>query len=212
MNDSKVTKETTDWLLINKASGWHSFRGKDKENPNLQDWLEELYPELGKIPDSGLCHRLDRWTSGALLVGRNLDTHNTISDLIRGRGIHKIYLAWVEGRIEDGEFKLYFANRYRRSRVMKPSATGEEKQMGQCRWRTLQYSTARSLIEVQLIGPGKRHQIRSGLKYFGHPICGDKLYGASDSSFFGLHAWKLKWDDLELICPIPPHWPPETRS
>jgi len=64
------------------------------------------------------------------------------------------------------------------------------------------------VVEVELIGPGRRHQIRAGFAYLEHPLEGDTLYGAQGPSHFSLHAWKIMIDGLTVIAPPPPRFVP----
>jgi 23S rRNA-/tRNA-specific pseudouridylate synthase len=86
------------------------------------------------------------------------------------------------------------------------ATTGRANHHGRGAWRVVERNDDHDLVEVRLIGPGRRHQIRAGLAFLGHPIINDELYGGPASSrpgIFGLHAWKLVIGVIEVVAPIP---------
>lgn len=211
--------ETANWLVINKPSGWHSVRLARSEQDDeaggvtssgiLQDWLARQYPDLAALPESGLAQRLDRMTSGCVIVGRSIEAVTRLSNAVRGRWgtIHKTYLAMAQGRCENGTFELYFHSRYRRSRKVLVEDSGPVKEQGACRWHALERRTDSTLLEVELLGPGRRHQIRAGLAHLGHPLLGDELYGGRPwRGRFGLHAWRVVIEDKTITAPAPSSW------
>lgn len=213
----ELISETANWLVVNKPSGWHSVRlaRDDQQHESgastgiLQDWLAAKYPDLADLPESGLVQRLDHMTSGCAIVGRSSESVARLADAVRGHwgSIRKTYLAMVEGRCADGSFDLYFCSRYRRSRKVTVHETGQAKERGACRWRLVDDRGKSTLLDVELLGPGRRHQIRAGLAHLGHPILGDELYGGREwSGRFGLHAWKVVIEDQTIIAPAPTFW------
>lgn len=207
------------WMVVNKPSGWHTLSRGDDDDASISDdaklkdesleaWLRRERPEQAVVPEAGIAHRLDQRTSGCILVAKNPETYLSMRELIRSEEIQKTYLALVEGALNSGEFQLYFFSRYKRSQKVTVTETGKSQIMGRCSWKTLHSTSKRSLIKIDLIGRGKRHQIRAGFAYLGHPICGDSLYGAERwKDAFGLHAWRLKWKALDVTAPVPDTWP-----
>lgn len=202
-------RETESWMIIGKPPHWHTLRG-DRE-PNIEDWLLRTYPELSHIREAGLVHRLDEGTSGCLLVTKNEDAYAELSHSFKVPGlVQKTYLCVVKGVPKQNMFELYFSSRYKRSQKASVELKGRVRDRGQCRFQVLKTFGEESLLSVELIGPGKRHQIRAGLAFLGHPIRGDALYGSSVSSKeLHLHAWKLKLDGLETECPLFTPWEPQ---
>jgi len=212
-----VIRETPNWLVVNKPSGWHSVRLRRNDQDDhagapggiLQDWLARQYPDLAALPESGLVQRLDRMTSGCAIVGRSSQSVARLADAVRGRwgSIRKTYLAMVEGRCEDGAFDLYFGSRYRRSRKVSVHESGQAKERGACRWRAVEVRGDSTLIEIELLGPGRRHQIRAGLAHLSHPLRGDELYGGPAwNGRFGLHAWRVVIEDQMITAAVPSSW------
>lgn len=208
-----IVHETEDWLVVSKPGGWHSVR-QDRNDPNcvLQTWLAEHRPELRRVgSESGLVHRLDQLTSGALLVARNPNAYDRLTAAMRAGGhgrITKQYVALVEGSVwRDEGFELYFESRYKRSRQVTVAPTGRASQRGRCRWRVVGPVDEGTLLIVDLIGPGRRHQIRAGLASLGFPLRGDVLYGGRPWDVgLGLHAWRLAVDGVNVTCDVPSSW------
>jgi len=214
-----VIRQTPQWLVVNKPSGWHTVRiragngsGSDAASSSgriLQDWLEARFSELALLRESGLVQRLDYLTSGCVITGRSDETVAQLREALRkpSGGIGKTYLAMVDGNLSPGSFELYFHSRYRRSRKITVSDSGGDAERGQCQWRVRQRLPRQTLLEVDLIGPGRRHQIRAGLAHLGHPLLGDELYGGPPwDGRFGLHAWRVVIDGETVTADAPGEW------
>lgn len=205
-----ILRVTRDWLVVDKPAGWHSVRGRTVAGSRgggvLEPWLAHARPELAELPESGLVHRLDRDTSGCVVVARSLSAH---ADLVRrfraGRGVRKIYLARVvPGIASDGDVNLHFTSRHKRSARVLVSDDGDARSAGRTRWRVIARDALRGdLVELELIGPGKRHQLRASCAHLGHPLLGDALYGGSAASALQLHAWRVAIDADEVEAPAP---------
>jgi len=207
MKALNILLEDKHCLVLEKLSGLHTLGPVD----SMQSLLIEKFPEQSSLPDSGICHRLDQLTSGALFAAKSLEDFGKFrkefsSD--NGR-FKKTYLALVEANSTRpaGEFVLYFRGRYKSSKKVSVYDSGKPNELGRCRWKLIESQNGLKLLEVELLGPGRRHQIRAGLAHFKLPIVGDTLYGAKASLVFGLHAWKLQWDQNTVSCPIPALWP-----
>lgn len=214
----EILDSCPDWLVVNKPSGWHcveqpsASNGSDSDpadTKTLERWLRDHFPELGELPEAGLVHRLDRLTSGCVIVGRSTATVLSLVRDVRGVSgrIRKTYLALVAGQAADGEFQFYFRSRHRRSRKISIAQRGSDAECGRCQWRVARTLAERTLLEVELVGPGKRHQIRAGLAHLGHPLLGDVLYGGPAwAGGFGLHAWRVDIFGRRVEAPIPTSW------
>jgi len=186
----------------------HSLNSQKNDHPSIEVWLKNTYPEQSKLRESGLVHRLDERTSGCLMAARTEAAYEFWSEHFQSENIRvkKIYLALVEGRIGSGKFEIYFSGRYKRSKKVSVLEKGEASERGFCRWKLSETRTPSPLLEVEIVGPGRRHQIRAGFAYLGHPLLGDSLYGGRDFPVLALHAWKLIIGDLTHLCPIPQAW------
>jgi len=203
------------WLVLDKPAGWHTLarRNEPLDALSVESWLRRRMPTHAAIEEAGLVHRLDRWTSGCLLVARSesarCELRAAISD--QGTGIRKTYLAAVRCGIDaTGSFALYFTGRHRSSAKVSVSERGEPRWIGQCRWQRIVQTSTADLIEVDLLGPGRRHQIRAGFAHLGHPLAGDTLY-RGDLQLPGLegpalHAWRLAVEGTMVEAPLPDAW------
>jgi 23S rRNA pseudouridine1911/1915/1917 synthase len=208
----EVIRETSDWMAIAKPSGWHSVSTPESSSNCVETWLRQSFDWAAPLPESGLLHRLDEKTSGIVLVAKNLDSYESLRQRFRMQtdgGIEKTYLAIAEGELKSplGGFKLYFQSRYKRSKKISVLESGKASEEGRCRFRCLDSIRSLHLLEVDLIGSGKRHQIRAGLAHLGTPLLGDELYGGQGwAGAFGLHSWKMRLSGDEIIAATPPSW------
>jgi 23S rRNA pseudouridine1911/1915/1917 synthase len=193
-------------LVIDKPAGIVVFpEGQTKEN-TLIDVLIEKYPDLksaGEKPRYGIVHRLDKDTSGILLVAKSNESLIFLQKQFKNREVEKKYVCLVEGTIkqEKGEIKTLIARSPKDGRKQKVYSESEPHPKS-AREAITEYKVLKdfkdyTLLEVE-IKTGRRHQIRCHFSYLQHPIAGDKLYGFKNSKIPKgltrqfLHAQKLK--------------------
>ncbi len=225
INQPDLVYENENWLVFNKPSRWHSVRaGRHSTSdrvgePSVENFLEEKYPWARAIPECGIVHRLDYLTSGCLLVARSEAEQLRLRSMFKdtNQSVVKSYYAVVKHQLapQSGEFALYFSSRYRRSKKITVRDEGIEMERGCCQWRIQNYipqcdspNKPCDVLVVDILGPGKRHQIRAGLAHLGFPIHGDDLYGGMSpwQGGFGLHACRLRIDNQKIDCPPPESW------
>ena len=201
----QVLATFTDWMVVNKPAGWHSVQQEGSEGSSMEAWLRANEPRVAELEEGGLCHRLDLWTSGCMAVALTAEAHERLRHAFSqaGSGVRKIYLALARrGLSGDGRFRLHFESRYKRSAKVSVGETGDAWSAGRCIWHVQRRGPGgHDLVQVELIGPGRRHQIRAGLAHLGHPLAGDTLYGGEPMSALAgpaLHAWKLTVDGVEV--------------
>lgn len=211
--DPSVLHEGPEWLALAKPAGVHSVAQRNGAVASVEAWLRGARPELAALEECGLVHRLDLDTSGCIVVAKDPATRARLREAFSGRGgdVRKTYLALAEGLVHEGGFALSFTSRHKGSAKVTVRPSGEPESIGRCRWRVrprdpLAAADVRTtLLEVELLGPGRRHQIRAGLASLGHPLVGDALYGARSDGTPRLHAWRIALDGISVEAP-PPGW------
>jgi 23S rRNA pseudouridine1911/1915/1917 synthase len=205
-DEPSILHLTPDWLVVDKPAGWHSVRGTTERSGVLETWLATTRPELAALPESGLVHRLDRDTTGCVVVARSARARaDLIARFRAGRDVRKVYLARLHpGLSDDGTALLFFTSRHKRSARVSVSPRGEPRHAGRFSWRVLARNLRRGdLVTLELIGAGKRHELRAGCAFLGHPLVGDVSYGGADAPSVQLHAWRVTLDGVQVEAPLP---------
>ena len=181
----KIIYQDENLLVADKPAGLIVFpEGKIKEK-TLIDLLSEKYPELkkmGKAPRYGIVHRLDKDTSGILLVAKNIATLEFLQKQFQEGKVEKKYLALVTGNLKNKQGKIEtligrsLKDRKKQKAYLpyEPGAEGKRKAI--TKYKLLQRFEKYDLIEVEPLS-GRKHQIRTHLSFLTHPIAGDKMYG-----------------------------------
>ena len=202
-----ILEENEQWLVLEKPASMHTIaRADDPDDASVEGWLRTQRPDLDPLEESGLVHRLDYGTSGCLLVARTAEEQVRLRGGMRDGSIGKTYHALVVGGLpETGHFRLSFTNRYKRSRKVTVSESGELRSMGTCTWRVHDRTSGMWLLEIDLQGPGRRHQVRAGFAHLGAPLLGDTLYGGVEwvEQRPALHAAALLVDGRTITSPSP---------
>ncbi len=197
--DLEIFHEDADIAVVNKPAGMIVHSGAGAVSGTLVNALLRRFGSLSRVSGDlrpGIVHRLDRLTSGVLLIARNDRAHRLLQKQFQSREIRKMYWAVVQGTVAenpnddpgilrhgrplmaDGRWWVRFEmpiRRDKRNRVkMAVSLNGKEAVSDM---RLLRGNTAYSLVEVR-IHTGRTHQIRVHLSAAGHPVVGDRLYGA----------------------------------
>jgi 23S rRNA pseudouridine1911/1915/1917 synthase len=182
-------------IAINKPAGMIVHAGAGTHSGTLTNALVHRFANLSQLGGEmrpGIVHRLDRYTSGVILVARNDAAHQALAKQFATRTVEKIYLALVHGRIaaDEGRITAPIArDPIRRTRMTTRVATGRSAITS---YRVLRRFDNFTYVEVK-IGTGRTHQIRVHFASIGHPVAGDKLYGApsSDAGRYFLHAARI---------------------
>ena len=211
-----------DCLVINKPAGLVVHPGAGNPNGTLQNALLHFDAALAKLPRAGLVHRLDKDTSGLLLVARTPQAHHALVQALQAREIHREYQAVVWGRvIAGGEVDAPIA-RHPTDRTRFHVAGGGRDSV--THYRVLARHVAHSVLKLKL-ETGRTHQIRVHMQHIGHPLVGDPTYGRRGLAAKGLsvdaaaavagfrrqalHARRLAFDHpvsgghLDIKAPVP---------
>lgn len=191
-----VLFEDVDLVVVNKPAGLVVHPGAGHQEHTLVNALLHHCKNLSGIGGKerpGIVHRLDKETSGCLVVAKNDAAHQNLSEQFAARTVEKIYLALVAGTprkpvgIIDAAIARHPVHRKRMAvaRIRGRSAKTE--------YRVLKSGGGISLVEC-VLHSGRTHQIRVHFQHIGHPVLGDKVYAAKSAKDFSrqmLHAWKL---------------------
>lgn len=180
-------------IAINKPAGLVVHAGAGAHSGTLVNRLVHHFSTLSQVGGElrpGIVHRLDKGTSGVLLVARNDAAHRALAAQFAGRTVEKTYLALVHGHVrnEQGRVATPIArDPVRRIRMTTKLGTGRS---ALTEYRVLRRFEKFTYLEVR-IGTGRTHQIRVHLSSVGHPVAGDKVYGAPAAARMFLHAWRI---------------------
>ena len=167
-----------DLAVVNKPCGMVVHPAAGNETGTLVNALLFAIPDLsgiGGVKRPGIVHRLDKDTSGVLLIAKNDAAHLSLSAQLKERSMEKHYLAVAEGTVKDdcGRIDRPIA---RSPKDRKKMAIVEGGRPAQTEWRLLEALRGASLLDVHIL-TGRTHQIRVHLQSIGHPVAGDPLYG-----------------------------------
>jgi 23S rRNA pseudouridine1911/1915/1917 synthase len=187
----EIIYEDKDLLVADKPAGIVVFpegEGLKSEEKTLIDYLIEKYPELknaGDQPRYGIVHRLDKDTSGLLLVAKNSESLIFLQKCFKNREVEKKYICLVEGTIKDdsGRIETLMGRAPGDKRKQKAYPMGQEgagKRTAVTEYKVLDRYKDYTLLEVK-IETGRRHQIRCHFSYLQHPVAGDRLYNFKNS-------------------------------
>lgn len=177
-----IVYEDMDLLVVNKAPGMVVHPAPGHSADTLVNALLARYPDLPDTGDGerpGIVHRLDRDTSGLLLVAKNAHAQAALIEQMRRREIVKRYLALVEGVIalDQGSIDAPIGRDPRHRQQMAVTAVGSRQ--ARTHFRVLERFARHTLLLIQL-ETGRTHQIRVHLKAIGHPVTGDPIYGSGN--------------------------------
>jgi 23S rRNA pseudouridine1911/1915/1917 synthase len=211
----RVLYEDADLVAIDKPAGMVVHAGAGVHSGTLVNALLHRFGELSGVGGPlrpGIVHRLDRFTSGVLLVAKNDVAHRKLAAQFSGRQVEKVYVALVHGVVknETGRIERPIArDPVHRARMTARLAEGRA---AWSEYKVLRRFADFTLLEVR-IGTGRTHQIRVHLASIKHPVVGDTLYGAPAQPLLGryfLHAHRIRFHlpstgaEIEVKSPLAP--------
>ena len=168
-----VAFENNDFLIIDKHAGLTVHPGAGQKDSTLINGLLYMYPNQRKIPRYGVVHRLDKDTSGLMIVARTLESHTNLTDLIQTRNIKRNYYALVHGQPIAGNTIDKPIGRHPKNRLLFCVKEGGREAV--THFKVDKKFKNFSLLDVSL-ETGRTHQIRVHMQHIGHPIAGDQSY------------------------------------
>jgi 23S rRNA pseudouridine1911/1915/1917 synthase len=217
----QIYYEDQDIAVIEKTAGLVVHPGSGTKNTTVVHGLLFHFQQLsdaGGTSRPGIVHRLDKKTSGLLVVAKNNIAHASLSKAFQDRTVEKAYLALVHGKPRESTGTIELSVGRHPSRRTRMTASPRRGRSAFTQYRTLEQFRDFTLLEVH-IKTGRTHQIRVHLSAIGHPVVGDDVYGErSYKEFikkFGplgryfLHATSLRFNHprtgkvLEFHSPMP---------
>jgi 23S rRNA pseudouridine1911/1915/1917 synthase len=213
-----ILYEDADVIVLDKAAGMVVHAGAGHSRGTMVNAVLHHFGQLSSLGGElrpGIVHRLDRDTSGVLVIARTDRAHRSLAGQFHDREVEKTYLALVHGRMKrpQGRIESPIArDPLRRTRMTTKLASGRPALTG---YRVLEELSGFSYLNVQ-IGTGRTHQIRAHLASLHRPIVGDRLYGAPakvaglpELQRFFLHAHRLQFRSpsggewIDITSPLP---------
>jgi len=161
-------------FVVDKPAGLVVHPGAGNPDRTLQNALLALDPKLAQLPRAGIVHRLDKDTSGLLVVARTLAAHTALVRMLEERDIHREYEAVCRGVMTAGGTVDAPIDRHPTDRVRMAVRQGGRESV--THYRVIRRFRAHTHVRVQL-ETGRTHQIRVHLAHAGFPIIGDRVYG-----------------------------------
>jgi 23S rRNA pseudouridine1911/1915/1917 synthase len=190
----EILFEDDDLLVLNKPPGLVVHPGAGNQTHTLVNALLHHCTSLSGIGGKqrpGIVHRLDKETSGCLVVAKNDSAHQSLARQFAEREVKKIYLALVAGTLKRPRGTIDAAIGRHPVQRKKMAVDLRRGRSARTEYRVLQSGGGISLVECALHS-GRTHQIRVHLHHLGHPVIGDALYGKRAAApRMMLHAWKL---------------------
>jgi 23S rRNA pseudouridine1911/1915/1917 synthase len=169
-----VLYEDEDVFVLNKPAGLVVHPGAGNPAGTLVNALLHRDPSLATLPRAGIVHRLDKDTSGVMVVARTLPAHTALVAQLSAREVHRQYLAVVVGSLVSGGTVNASIDRHPRDRLRQ--VVRDDGREAVTHYRLRERFRAHTLLECRL-ETGRTHQIRVHMAHIKHPIIGDPLYG-----------------------------------
>jgi len=209
----EILYQDDDLAVVVKPRGMVTHPAAGHEDGTLVNALMKHLDHLGGIGGEtrpGIVHRLDKDTSGLMIVAKNDESQIALSRMLSEREIEKHYRALVEGKMKEpeGRVEIPIARSKKDRKKMAPDPEGR---LAVTDWRVIAEGKSTSLLDVR-IHTGRTHQIRVHMKAINHPVCGDPLYGWEKGAkvpCLMLHAYSLRFrhprtgEEMRFEAPLP---------
>ena len=207
-----IIHQDADVLVVNKPAGLVVHPGAGNANGTMVNGLLHFDADLALLPRAGIVHRLDKDTSGLMVVARSLRAHASLIEQLSSRAVHRQYVAVVQGPMVAGGTVDAPIDRHPRDRVRMAVVKEGGGREAITHYRVREKFRSHTVVECRL-ETGRTHQIRVHMAHVKHPLIGDPLYGgafklpkaATDFLVATLRAFKrqaLHAEKLSFIHPV----------
>ena len=194
-----IVYQDGDIAIINKYSGMVVHPAHGHYSGTLVNAILFQIKDLSGINGEmrpGIVHRLDKDTSGLIIVAKNDKAHTKLTEMFKNKEIKKTYLAIVKGKVskETGRIETNIGRDEKDRKKMSVSRDEKKGKLAITTYKVIDSNERYSLLDVN-IETGRTHQIRVHMKHTGYPILGDIVYGRPDNKIMRqmLHAYKLEF-------------------
>ena len=213
-----IIYEDEDILIIDKPQGLVVHPGAGHHEDTLLNGLIFSQKELSSvngIERLGIVHRIDKDTSGLLLVCKTDEAHNFIANQLKDHTMHREYIALVVGNFQNERGKIIAPISRCKTNRLKMEVNPVSGKEAVTHFKVLKRFEKYSLVEC-ILETGRTHQIRVHMEYINHPIVGDPLYGKNNCALYNngqlLHAYKLTFihprtkKEVSFTSPLPTYF------
>ena len=211
-----IVYEDNDIIIVNKPSGMVVHPGNGNYSGTLVNGLMYYTNSLSDINGEvrpGIVHRIDKDTSGLIIIAKNNKTHEILSDYFKNKTITRTYIALVKGEINTNSGTIDAPIGRSDKDRKKMSVTSKNSKNAITHFTVLKRYKGYTLIKCKL-DTGRTHQIRVHMNYIGHPVYNDPVYTNDKCSDFGqfLHSYSMEFihpitkEKMYFECPLPEYF------
>ena len=211
-----IVYEDEDIIIVNKPSGMVVHPGNGNYKGTLVNGLMYYTNRLSDINGEvrpGIVHRIDKDTSGLIIIAKNNKSHEILSDYFKNKTITRIYIALVKGDLKSNSGTIDAPIGRSDKDRKKMAVTSKNSKEAITHFKVLKRYKGYTLIKCKL-DTGRTHQIRVHMAYIGHPVYNDPVYTNDKCSEFGqfLHSYSMEFippitkEKMYFECPLPEYF------